>query len=99
LAVTKMLGQEVQLQVTFYTMRTGLPVPADPTTITFRYHRPDSTTGVATFGVDTTVVRDGIGSYHLDLLLDAVGLWTVRVTGTGTVTAPAEQQIIVTSLY
>lgn len=85
-------GNVVRCTVTF---RNELQVAADPDDIIFRYQKPDQSIHVLTFGADVAVVRDSAGVYHVDLPIDASGVWDYEFNGTGAVTADAADSFIV----
>ena len=68
--------------------------PADPTSVVFRYEKPDGTETALTYGVDGAVIRDSIGVYHVDLTIAAgeYGRWHYRWTGTGALVAAGESR-------
>lgn len=57
--------------------------PTDPTTVSFTVRAPSGEATTYTFGTDPEVVQDSTGRYHLDVLLDAAGIWTYRILGAG----------------
>lgn len=58
---------------------------ADPSTVTYKYRKPGSTTVTSlVYGTDAEVVKDSTGNYHVDLELDTAGLWTDWWVTTGT---------------
>lgn len=69
-------------------------VPADPTTVTLRYKRPDGTSAYVTTP-DAQIVNDEVGTYYADILLNASGDWYYRWEGTGSVTAARERRLSV----
>ena len=58
---------------------------ADPTTVTVRLDPPAADTHSYVYGVDSEVVKEATGNYHLDFLADAAGDWAYEWQGTGTV--------------
>jgi hypothetical protein len=71
-----------------YTASDGV-TPADPTVATVVVKPP---VGIST---TSTPVRDGVGLYHYDLLLNAVGDWYYHFIGTGAVVAQTDDGHIV----
>ena len=61
----------------------------DPTTLTFKYRKPDgvvTTVGPMTLPTVTSpVVKDSTGNFHADVTVDQAGLWAYRFEGTGDV--------------
>ena len=50
----------------------------DPATVRFRVRRPDGTVTVYVYLVDAQLVRDSVGHYHCDIVLDREGDWFYR---------------------
>lgn len=70
--------------------------PTDPTTVTIRLLHPDGATETTyAYGTDAALVRDDVGAYHADYLIDAVGYWGWRWEGTGAVQAAVEGRLLV----
>src|SRR6266540_5929205 len=67
----------------------------DPTTTTFKIQKPDGTVTIYVYGVDTQLVRDSVGNFHVDYTFDTAGLWHYRFEGTGAVTATQDGTVIV----
>ncbi len=78
------------------TFRNRSDVITDPTAVTFEVRLPSGAVTTYTYGVDTAVVKDAVGVYHLAQVLDAADVWHVRVAGTGAVTAAHLVQLTVT---
>lgn len=69
--------------------------PTDPTTVTLRLLHPDGSTAITyVYGTDAALIRDDVGAYHADYLLDTVGYWVWRWEGTGLVQAAVEGRIV-----
>lgn len=85
-------GDRVQFTAAFTNLA---GVAADPTTIRFKFKRPDLTETTWVYGTDVQVVRDGIGAYHADLDVDQSGDWTYRWEGVGAVQTAEEKAFIV----
>jgi hypothetical protein len=79
-------GTEVRFSATF---------AADPTTVTLSVKEPSGTTTIYTYGTDPELVRDGVGEYHADLVLNTAGLWWYKFAGSGAVTAVKQDCIFV----
>lgn len=60
---------------------------ADPSTVVFKAIKPDETLVTYTYGVDPEVVRESLGVFYLDYLLDQKGLHVVNFIGSGTIQA------------
>jgi hypothetical protein len=56
----------------------------DPTTLVVKYRAPGGTTTTKTYGTDAAVVKDSTGKYHINVITDAAGEWSVRWVSTGT---------------
>lgn len=82
------LGSIVRVTVDF---TNSLGAPADPTVVTCSVKDPTGgTTTDYVFGTDPEVIKDSIGSYHMDVDADGYGLWSYRWAGTGSVQAAGE---------
>lgn len=68
-------GQGIRCSVTFRDIDGNY---VDPTTVRFRFRRPDGAVTVYVYGVDVQVVRDSVGHYHCDIVLDVQGDWVYR---------------------
>jgi hypothetical protein len=85
------LGDKVRVRGAF-TDDQGIPV--DPTNIQFDWHGPTSS-GSYVYGVDTELVRDSAGNYHVDIDADTSGPCYYRMYSTGIGKAAAESYFIV----
>jgi hypothetical protein len=55
------------------------PALDDPTSLTVRYGvEGDATPIVKTWPADGEIVHDGAGLFHIEIVCDAPGTWTVR---------------------
>lgn len=61
----------------------------DPTTITCKIKRPSGLVTTLTYAA-SGVTKDSVGNYHVDVVVDTVGIWHYRFEGTGTVTTADE---------
>lgn len=68
--------------------------PINPTTVVFKLKHPsDGAIITYTYGVDAQVVRDDVGTYHVDYVPDVAGTWVyswdasgnIEVTALGTI--------------
>lgn len=81
-------GDLVRCTATF-TNAAGAAV--DPTTIVFRFKRPDGVVVSYTHGVDDELVKEEeTGIYHVDVDPAVHGEWDYRFEGTGAVKAAGE---------
>lgn len=65
---------------------------ADPTVVTVKLLNPRGGVTTKVYGVDTDVVRDASGRYHLDLTTGTIpGRWIYRYIGEGAVEATDEE--------
>lgn len=80
-----LLGRKVRLRATFTDPSTGLP--ADPTLVGVKIQDPSGTESSAAATKDPAIL---LGSFYYDLVLDAVGVWTWRIEGSGAVVAVEE---------
>lgn len=91
--LTVPLGSQVRLTGTFTNLLTGLP--ADPTTVTLYVEQPGAAT-VTPYTTLNGVVKDSVGVYHYDLLLNLSGTWWWAWVGVGAiVAAQPDTEIIV----
>lgn len=74
-------GDLVRVSATFETSG----IPTDPTTVVFKYKSPSGAITTWTFGVNSQVVKDGLGIYRADIDVNAGGTWYFRWEGTGAV--------------
>lgn len=73
------IGDAVRCSITFAVSGTA----TDPTTVTARVKTPTGTINSYVYGVDSALVKDGIGTYHLDVYPNVAGTWAYRFEGTG----------------
>jgi hypothetical protein len=73
-------GDTVRLSTTFLIEE----VETDPTTVALTVRAPDGTETSESYNPGD-IVKDSTGVYHLDLEVDAAGLWAWKWTGTGAV--------------
>lgn len=89
-------GQKIRCSVAF----TVNAVATDPTTITFKYRKPDGTTTTHLYGgVGSIVVKDTTGAYHADVSTTMDGEWLVRWEGTTACEATVEDSFLVTTRF
>lgn len=62
---------------------------ADPSTVTFKITEPDGVTTSFIYLTDAELVRDSLGSYHVDWMCAKAGRHFVAWIGTGAVAASA----------
>lgn len=84
-------GQMIRCSVVYKDNATGAYV--DPTTVTFRELDPSNNVISHVYGVDVNVIRDSLGHYHYDLLLDEDGTWHYRWECGGTYVGAAEARV------
>lgn len=53
-------------------------VATDPGALRLKVKAPDSTVTTYVYGTSGELMKDSVGSYHLDLLLGAAGSWLWR---------------------
>jgi len=63
---------------------------ADPTTIEYKYKRPNGTIITYTSAC-AALVHDSTGIYHVDLTIDQAGSWYYRFSGSGVATGADEE--------
>lgn len=72
------IGDLIVLSVAFAVEGT----PTDPTTIVCRVKSP-SAVQTLTYGIDSGLIRDDVGAYHVDVSVTTWGTWWYRWEGTG----------------
>jgi hypothetical protein len=82
-------GSSVRVTATF---ENNAQVPTDPTTITAKIKTPAGVTTAYVYGVDSQLVKDSTGIYHIDVSANAAGIWSYRFEGTGSVLAASQDQ-------
>ncbi len=85
------LGQKIRVSATF-TDAGG--EAADPTAVFVVVKAPDADAVSYQYGVDSEVVKDDTGDYHIDQALSSSGVWAVRWYSTGTVQAGSADTLI-----
>jgi hypothetical protein len=89
------VGDRPRITAKFVCAETAAPV--DPDVVRFRYKRPDGSQVTLVHGIDAALVRDGVGVYYVDLLLDVpCGVydeWTVRFESAGNLSTAAKRPI------
>lgn len=88
------VGDKATLRALFTNDHTP-PEPADPSALTFYIKQPDGTVTEYVYGTDTELVRDAIGSYHVDWPITAHGVYWYLFAGSGDVVAVDEQTFTV----
>jgi hypothetical protein len=68
---------------------------ADPTTVRAKYKAPGQATVTKTYLVDSEVIRDSAGKFHMDMALTLAGTWRYRWEGEGTIVAAGEGAFMV----
>jgi len=96
LTVTPIVGQSVRLPCSFYDASGPSLVLADCSGPVLCTVRDPSGTRTAYTLAGGQVVRDGVGTYHLDVTPQAAGTWLVRWEGDmGTLVAISETSFAV----
>jgi len=65
----------------------------DPTVLQVTIQAPDYTQTTYIFGTDAELVKDDVGQYHVDISLNAGGIWIVRWEAGGTHQGISERKI------
>lgn len=88
-------GSRVRVKVVFQAVDTT--TNADPTAVAFKVLSPLSgaTATTYTYGATADVVKDGVGLYHLDVIVNIKGNWTVQMLGTGATGINAVVEIMI----
>lgn len=69
--------------------------PVDPDVVLCKIRDPARVKTTFQYGVDSDVVRDGVGLYHVDLVLNLSGTWYYRWQSTGNLVTAEETSFIV----
>ena len=80
---------------TTYTFQDYNDVATDPTTITFKYQKPDGTITSIVFPA-AGITKLGTGIYYAEVTFDTAGSWWRRWEGTGAITDGYEAPWFVT---
>ena len=67
------VGDLRRMSVTNITNEAGSP--ADPALLKLYIKKGSGATTSYTYGVDSEIVKDSVGNYHADILLDVAGVW------------------------
>jgi hypothetical protein len=78
------VGQRVRVTAIFKNASEQL---ADPSAVILYVDPPSADTITYTFGVDGQLVKDAVGNYHCDFVVDDDGDWAYEWKGTGVVQA------------
>lgn len=78
------IGDLVEVRVTFLNADGD---ETDPSTVRFRYKKPDSAVVVKTYPADTEIVKVSTGVYYIRLSIDRSGRWAAGGYGSGAVEA------------
>lgn len=84
------IGDELRVSVRFYDSD---DVDRDPTVVTFKLKNPSEELTTYVYGTDPEVVKDSVGNYHFDLIVEDSGRYHYRWEGTGALIS-AEESII-----
>lgn len=87
LAGTKDRGDEVRLT---FTVQDSAAVKVDPTGVKLEIKRPTGIVTALVFGTDGALIKDAVGIYHSDIVLDQQGTWAFRASVSGTFIAAEE---------
>lgn len=77
----------------------ALGVPTDPDTISVLWRRRGGPATTWVYGTDSEVVRDAVGTYHADILIDRAGTYYFRWVGTGDVAAAEESSFVAVTKF
>jgi hypothetical protein len=86
------VGNQKAIAVTFYNSSGAV---ADPTGVTFKFRTPAGTVTTYTYGVDSELVKDATGQYHVLITASLAGIYQWRFAGTGAVIAAIEDSFSV----
>ena len=83
----------IRLSASFMDINNAL---VDPSTVTLLTLAPGATTETTyAYGGGGTIVKDGVGLYHQDVVPSVTGTWQYRWQGTGTCAATNEGQFVI----
>lgn len=83
------VGTLIEIPVSF-TDPAGTPTDPDALVFLVALYSPAGAILTYTYGVDSAVVRESAGVYHLEYLVDAVGAYIWRAEATGAVQRAVE---------
>lgn len=86
------LNEVVKIDTTFKVS----DVLTDPTTVTLAVTNPSGTITTYLYGTNVELVKDSVGTYHLNVTANQLGLWQYVWTGTGAVESVKESYLTVT---
>lgn len=74
------VGQAIQILAEFklYTLIPLIPVLADPTALRLKLRNPSGVVTTYIFGVAPEVVKDAVGKYHANIVMNVAGNWSYR---------------------
>ena len=87
---TFLVGQVARLKARCYDMA---GVSVDPGGLAFKFRYGDGAVTTKLFGIDTDIVRDGVGEFHIDIPLSAAGVLHFRWESNSPNTGAAEGKI------
>jgi len=67
----------------------------DPDVVIFAFKDPVGATTTYTYNEDAELVRDSLGTYHVNVSVDSAGTWYYRWSSTGTGQAAEEDHFVV----
>ena len=82
------IGEKVRLLATYSDPQTGTLL--DPAAVYVSWKDPDGNITQKQHGTDPELVKDAVGTYHIDIDASAAGQWTYRWWSTGTGQAAGE---------
>lgn len=83
------IGDVVRVECSF-TNPKNADAAIDPSVVKLTVKPPNAVGVVYTYGVDSEVIKDGVGEYHADINVTASGWWYYRWWSTGTGQAAEE---------
>lgn len=84
-----LVGETIRLSATFVDNAGDV---INPTVVTVEIKERDATTNtVYVYGVDSELVKDGVGLYHCDYLAVTAGMYDYSFIGSGAIGASAKQ--------
>lgn len=77
-----------------YTFRNAAGAVYDPTTVTFKYKKPDGTVTTYTYGVGASIVKTSTGIYYIVIITDQAGVFNNRWLGVSTGYSDSDEETV-----
>ena len=80
---TYIIGNLIRVTAAF-TDPDNADAPIDPTAVNFTFKDPTGNSTTYLFGIDSQLVKDSVGNYHVDIDINQSGTWHYKFFSTGT---------------